>query len=82
MKMASILPCALAGTGLDIDNFPSGYDPTMPHSALTLALPAAVGSADEDSRGSLYHVTYNNGAIYFRGFADGVSAFVERIACP
>ncbi len=72
----------LAGTGFDIDYFPSGYDPTMPHAALTLALPAAIGSADENGRGSLYHVTYNNGAIYFRGFADGVSAFVERIACP
>jgi hypothetical protein len=54
----------------------------MPQAALALALPAAIGSADEDGRGSLYHVTYNNGAIYFRGFADGVSAFVERIACP
>jgi hypothetical protein len=72
----------LAGTGVDIDNFPNGYDPTMSHSALTLALPTAIGSADEDTRGSLDHVTFHDGAIYYRGFADGVSAFVERIACP
>jgi hypothetical protein len=72
----------LAGTGIDPDFFPTGYDPTMSHSALTLALPTAVGSADEDGRGSSNHVTFHDGSIYFRGFADGVSAFIEQIACP
>jgi hypothetical protein len=72
----------LAGTGLNIDNFASGYDPTMPHPALSLALPAVLASADEDTRGSINHITYHGGAVYYRGFAAGVSAFVEKIACP
>jgi hypothetical protein len=72
----------LAGTGPNICNFPTGYDPTMPQPAMSLALPTVIGSADEFGRGSLNHITYHNGAIYFRGFADGVSAFVEKIACP
>jgi hypothetical protein len=72
----------LAGTGVDPDFFPSGYDPTMAHPALSLALPTAMVSADESTRGSLDHVTFHNGAVYYRGFADGVSAFVEKIACP
>jgi hypothetical protein len=72
----------LAGTGVDIDNFPSGYDPTASHPATMLALPTTSPSADESTRGSADHITYHGGAVYFRGFADGVSAFVEKIACP
>jgi WD40 repeat protein len=72
----------LAGTGVDADLFPNGYDPTASHPALSLALPTVEGSADEFSRGSLNHVTYSKGAVYYRGFGDGVSAFVEKIACP
>jgi hypothetical protein len=72
----------LAGTGVNADNFPSGYDPTASQPALSLALPTASGSADEDTRGSLNHITYHGGAIYYRGFADGVSDFIEKIACP
>ena len=72
----------LAGTGNSIDFFPNGYDPTASHSAATLALPTAIGSADEHGTGSFNHIAFNNGAIFYRGFADGSSAFVERIACP
>ncbi|HEY2370798.1 MAG TPA: hypothetical protein VGH87_30600, partial [Polyangiaceae bacterium] len=72
----------VAGTGYDIDNFPSGYDAHASHSALDLALPAAIGSADENGTGSLYHVAYKDGAVYFRGHADGTAAFIEKIACP
>ncbi|HEY1960672.1 MAG TPA: hypothetical protein VGH28_33905 [Polyangiaceae bacterium] len=72
----------VAGTGFDIDNFPSGYDPAAPHPALDLALPAALGSADENGTGSLYHLAYHDGAVYVRGHADGTAAFIEKIACP
>jgi len=72
----------VAGTGYDIDNFPSGYDPHASHAALDLALPAPIGPADEYGTGSLYHVTYHDGAVYFRGHADGTAAFIEKIACP
>jgi hypothetical protein len=72
----------LAGTENSIDFFPTGYDPTVPHPALELALPIAIGSADENGTGSFNHIVYNAGAIYYRGFANGSSDFVERIACP
>jgi len=72
----------VAGTGYDIDNFPSGYDAHASHPALELALPASLGSADEYGTGSIHHVTYHDGAVYFRGHADGTAAFVEKIACP
>ena len=72
----------VAGTGFDIDNFPSGYDPHASHPALQLALPASLGSADEFGTGSLYHITYHDGAVYFRGHANGTAAFIEKIACP
>jgi hypothetical protein len=72
----------LAGTGVDIDFFPSGYDPTMPHPATMLALPDFTPASDESTRGSADHITYHNGAVYFRAHADGVSGFVEKIACP
>jgi hypothetical protein len=72
----------LAGTGPNIDNFASDYDPKIAHPALMLALPAAAASAGEFGRGSVNHITYHDGAIYYRGFADGVSAFIEKIACP
>ena len=72
----------LAGTGNSIDFFPNGYDATASHPATQLALPVALGSADENGTGSQSHVAFDAGAIYYRGFADGSSAFVERIACP
>jgi hypothetical protein len=72
----------LAGTGPNIDNFASGYDPTASQPALSLALPTAIGSADEFGRGSFDHITYHAGAVYFRGVADGISNFVEKISCP
>jgi hypothetical protein len=45
-------------------------------------LPAALGSADENGTGSLYHLAYHDGAVYVRGHADGTAAFIEKIACP
>lgn len=75
-------PTLVAGTGYDIDNFPSGYDPAASHPALDLALAAALGSSDENGTGSQYHVAYHDGAVYFRGHADGTAAFIEKIACP
>ena len=71
----------LAGTENSIDFFTSGYDPTQPHPAMQLELPIAIGSADENGTGSFNHIVYSNGALYYRGFADGSSAFVEKIAC-
>jgi hypothetical protein len=70
----------LAGTGVDADYFPSGYDPTAPQPAASLALPTASGPADEYGKGSSNHIAYHQGGVYFRGVADGY--FVERIACP
>jgi hypothetical protein len=69
------------GTENSIDFFTSGYDPTATHSAMQLELPIAIGSADEDGTGSFNHIVYSNGALYYRGFADGSSAFVEKITC-
>ena len=71
-----------AGTGYDIDLFPSGYDAHASHPALQLALPAVMGSADENATGAMYHVAYHDGAVYVRGYGDGPSAFVEKISCP
>ncbi len=72
----------VAGTGYSIDYFPTGYDPAAPHPALQLALPAPIGPADEYGTGALYHIAYHDGAVYFRGHADGTAAFIEKIACP
>jgi len=69
------------GTENSIDFFTNGYDPTQPHPAMQLQLPTAIGSADEDGTGSFNHIVYSNGALYYRGFADGSSAFIEKIAC-
>ncbi len=72
----------VAGTGLNIDNFPSGYDPKASHPALSLALPATIGPSDENGTGAINHISYANGAVYYRGHASGTAAFVEKIACP
>ena len=69
------------GTENSINFFSAGYDPKAAHPALQLELPTAIGSADENGTGSFNHIVYSNGAVYYRGFADGSSAFVEKIAC-
>jgi hypothetical protein len=71
-----------AGTGVNIDYFPDGYDPNSSHPALTLALPTRLGPSDELGTGAANHVAYWSGAIYYRGWANGTAAFVEKIACP
>jgi hypothetical protein len=71
----------LAGTENSIDFFTSGYDPTQPHPAMQLELPIAIGSADENGTGSFNHIVYDKGFLYYRGFANGSSAFIEKIAC-
>ncbi|HEY2370847.1 MAG TPA: hypothetical protein VGH87_30850, partial [Polyangiaceae bacterium] len=81
LKLDGTLTQIAGGTENSIDFFTSGYDPTASHPALQLELPTAIGSADEDGTGSFNHIVYSNGALYYRGFADGSSAFVEKIAC-
>lgn len=71
----------VAGTGVNIDNFPSGYDAKASHAALALALPTRIGPADEYGSSAIAQIAYHDGAVYYRGFADGTSDFVERIAC-
>jgi len=72
----------IAGTEQTIDLFSSGYDPTQPHPAMQLELPTAIGTADEDGTSSFNHIVYHSGAIYYRGYGDGSSGFIEKIACP
>ena len=70
-----------AGTGVNIDFPPdASYDPAASHSADTLDLEASQGSA-ETGTGSLYYVTYKDGAVYFRGHGDGTAAFIEKVTC-
>lgn len=71
----------VAGTGVNIDNFPSGYDAKASHPALELALPTRIGPADEFGASAIAQIAYHGGAVYYRGFADGTSDFIERITC-
>jgi hypothetical protein len=81
LTLAGQLTQIAGGYENSIDFFMSGYDPTATHPAMQLELPTAIGSADENGTGSFDHIVYSNGALYYRGFADGSSAFVEKIAC-
>ncbi len=65
-----------------IDYLPDRLRPDAAHPAMQLALPTAIGTSNEHGSGAFNHIVYNSGAIYYRGFADGSSAFIERIACP
>lgn len=69
----------IAGTGPNIDNFPTGYDPKASHAAMDLALPSR---RTPTGVGSFDYITYHAGAVYFRGHADGTASFIEKIACP
>lgn len=81
LTLAGQLTQIAGGTENSIDFFTTGYDPKAAHPAMQLELPIAIGSADENGTGSFNHIVYSNGALYYRGFADGSSAFVEKIAC-
>ncbi|HEY2744701.1 MAG TPA: hypothetical protein VGL86_08765, partial [Polyangia bacterium] len=70
-----------AGTGVTIDFPPSGYDPTVSQPADSIVLEDAQGT-DEAGSGSFYYLTYKDGAVYFRGHADGTAAFIDKITCP
>ncbi|MEO6951164.1 MAG: hypothetical protein ABI321_05060, partial [Polyangia bacterium] len=72
----------VAGTGVNADFFPSGYDAKASHPALELALPTALASSDENGSSAIDQLAYHDGAVYYRGFANGTSDFIERIACP
>lgn len=70
----------VAGTGYNIDFWPSGYDPHASHPALELAL--AANGDDEFGTGAFYHIAYHNGAVYFRGYASGTASYIEKVSCP
>jgi hypothetical protein len=69
----------LAGTGMHIDFPENGYDPKASHPATELQLPP---SSNGSLIGSSDYITYDKGAIYYRGRHQGTASYVERIACP
>ncbi len=61
-------------------DFPeAGYDPNASHPAFSLELVSDIDA--EETKGSFDHITYHNGAVYYRGYSQGVGFFVEKIAC-
>jgi hypothetical protein len=71
----------VAGAGQDIDNWPSGYDPTKSNPA-KMAYFADGLKQDDSGKDGLSHIAYHSGAVYVTGHADGVSAFVTKVSCP
>jgi hypothetical protein len=69
----------IAGMGPNIDYWASGYDPKASHPAMDLWLP---GSRAVTSIGSADYIAYYDGALYYRGHANGTAAFIEKISCP
>src|SRR5258708_1567073 len=59
----------IAGTGTQLD-FPQGYDPKAPHPAGELALRYTLSDVVGD--GASDFMAYKDGAIYWRGHADGI----------
>jgi hypothetical protein len=68
------------GTGLGY-MFSAGYDPTASHSAADVELLTATLYEWGTTTGNVF-VTYHDGAVYFRGHAGGMAAYVEKILCP
>ena len=68
----------VAGTGLQVDFPPDGYDPLAEHPALELALKLNIGQGA--IQGTTSFMTYEAGALYWTGI-NQVGYYVEKITC-